>query len=257
MEEDVRRPDRAELPPRVCVWRVDVGRVLSASADLWSSLSADEQARSARYLQAADRDRFVACRGVLRAVLAAELGLPPEAVLLENDRRGKPRVAAEQDQGDLDFSVSHAGRWGCVAIARGGRVGVDIEWFGRPLRLAGILRKTLTDREMHGYLRTPPAARVPIFLRYWVRKEAIAKATGLGLGLPLDQIEVDPEDADRPLRLPSGMDVRAYHVQEVPMAAGYCGAVAAEADRRPVWECGDWEPMIGLVGTQTRCVIKV
>ena len=68
--------------PAARLWRVDLEQAPDRLAGLAATLSAPERARAARYRRPRDRDRFVASRGALRAILGGLLAVPPAAVPL-------------------------------------------------------------------------------------------------------------------------------------------------------------------------------
>ena len=72
-------------------------------------------------------------------------------------------------------------------------LGVDVE-NRRAMRddgaLTGIANRVLTDRELHFWERSDDRERAPLLLRYWVCKEALLKATGYGLAIEPDTIEL-------------------------------------------------------------------
>src|SRR5207302_4319364 len=89
----------------VIVARPDVGsEAVSASARLLSDL---ERARAGRFAFEPDRNRFIVARALLRQLLAARLGVRPEAVELASGARGKPALAGRFATSDLRFNVSH------------------------------------------------------------------------------------------------------------------------------------------------------
>src|SRR2546423_12687954 len=73
------------------VARPDVGSdAVSASATL---LSDGERERARRFAFDVDRSRFIVARALLRQLLAARLGVPPEAVALASGRGCQPGLA--------------------------------------------------------------------------------------------------------------------------------------------------------------------
>jgi hypothetical protein len=143
--------ESAPAPGEVHVWRADLDR------DDWpvvEGLPAGERRRAAAIVPVERRRRWVASRWALRAALALYLDVEPEAIELESDRRGKPCLAAGSP---LRFNLSHSRELTLIAVATGREVGVDVQ---RRCRR--------------------PAA----FYEDWVRREAIGKCFGVGLGAP-------------------------------------------------------------------------
>lgn len=94
------------------------------------------------------------------------------------DARAKPRLVGETD---LDFSVSHRGDVILVAVARGVRIGADVETSPfDAFDSAALRRRMLAPAERH--LDDPGTALDRVALaRVWTAKEALVKATGTGL----------------------------------------------------------------------------
>src|SRR5437868_1299244 len=108
----------------VIVARPDVGpHAVSASATL---LSDRERERAGRFAFDPDRNRFIVARALLRQLLAARLGVRPEAVELASGARGKPALAGRFATSDLRFNVSHCKEVAVYALTSGREVGVDV-----------------------------------------------------------------------------------------------------------------------------------
>jgi 4'-phosphopantetheinyl transferase len=61
----------------VHIWRASPNQDAEAIANLVAFLSQGERQRAMRYRHPADRDRFIAGRGILRKIISAYLALPP------------------------------------------------------------------------------------------------------------------------------------------------------------------------------------
>lgn len=196
-------------------------------------LSEPELARAARFHRDDDRRRFVTGCWLLRNVAAAELGTSPAAVTIDRTcaecgkQHGKPRIVT--NTAPLHVSISHSGNRVALAANKVGPVGVDVEEVApggesipefalSPAELAQLRRITGRDREK-------------AFLELWVRKEAVLKATGHGLRIPPDQVEVSgPLDKPALLGWPLDIPPQSVHIQALDPGAGYVGVVALLAD---------------------------
>ena len=174
-------------PGEVAVWTVALDRWSSPS--LSETLSADERARAA-LIRLPERQReFVAAHAALRAILASYQDVPPESLLFTttcawcgDPEHGKPRL---QDAGGLNFNLTRAGALSLVAVAHEAEVGVDAEPLDRAVDWRAIARRALSQEERAQIEAADPAERHMLAGRLWCRKEAVAKATGLGLALNL------------------------------------------------------------------------
>lgn len=173
---------------------------------LEACLSPDEVRRADRFFFQRHRRRYVVARARLRQLLGERLGLAPQEIALVYGANGKPRLADEA----MRFSVSHSGEIALFAFSKAREVGVDIEAL-RPIDSAdAIAAHILSQRERRAYA----AARdkVAAFLRFWTRKEALAKAIGDGL-------TIAPEKLD-PSRAPG------WRVHSFSPLRGFIAAVA-------------------------------
>jgi 4'-phosphopantetheinyl transferase len=150
---------------------------------LEACLSAAELERADRFFFERDRRRFVVARARLRQLLGERLGMAPQDIRLAYGANGKPRLADEA----MRFSVSHSGEVALFALSKAREVGVDVEAV-RPIDSAdAIAAHILSQRERRAYA----AARdkVLAFLRFWTRKEALAKAIGAGFSIDPEKLE--------------------------------------------------------------------
>ena len=248
----LRDPPLSEVHPGQCVDRTDTVQVWwvpTGSAEFGGQvagpsgaecLSELERERAGRFRCIADRRRFVCCRLALRQLLGNALDTPPEEVLFVEESYGKLAVEAPPRRGRVSFNVSHSGDWGCIVLAGGPRVGVDVEGTRRPHNLELLAKKVFTDEERRDWSSLPREAQEGVFLRYWTLKEAVAKATGWGLRLPLARI---PVHLGRPTVLRNLLP--DWHREEMitagelsPPQAGYYAALAVGAPEFPRIEVG-------------------
>jgi len=192
-------------------------------------LSPEELARAGRFQFPGGRRRFVAARGQLRAALGRCLGIPPAAVAITTEDRGKPVLAPESAPSELHFNLSHSGDAALLAITRAGPVGADLEQV-RPLaEMDGLVTRFFSAGEQSAFARLAAAEKPPAFFRLWTRKEAWLKATGVGITRGLDQVEVtfQPDAPARLLGLPVGAgDPRDWTLNEPCAPEGFLAAVA-------------------------------
>jgi 4'-phosphopantetheinyl transferase len=149
---------------------------------LQASLCPHERRRAERFRFEPHRRRFIVARGRLRQLLAARLGVQPEAVELAYGRNGKPRLLNR----DLHFSVSHCDDVALFAFSKASEVGVDVEAI-RPIREAdAIAAQFFSPHEQADYAALAARDKPFAFLRCWTRKEALAKALGDGFSMSME-----------------------------------------------------------------------
>ena len=151
-------------------------------------LSGGEQARADRFRQAIDRQRFLLGRGLIRALVGEHLQVDPADVVFAETAAGKPGIPG----GEFEFNVSHSGDCILVAWSTGSEVGVDVEVMSSKTEasLSEIAGISFSADERAVLATTPPVEKAAVFHRIWVRKEAIIKAEGVGLGGALQDFSV-------------------------------------------------------------------
>lgn len=202
------RPPSSEL----VVYRVAWADWLPRPADWLAWVPAAEQARAARYAQPADQARFLVARAALRGLLGQHLDLPPAAVPLALTAFGKPHLPVPRG---LHFNLSHSGAWVVLVLAPC-EVGIDAEEVRPDFTYDDVARSQFgPGGQRHLQQSADPRGT---FYYLWTRREALAKATGHGLG------EAPAADeATRP-----GWQLRSFEV-----AAGYPAALAYPAAWQP------------------------
>ncbi|WP_458246971.1 4'-phosphopantetheinyl transferase family protein [Streptomyces sp. MAI_2237] len=136
-----------------------------------------------RYRGTADprvRHRFAAARLLIKYTAAAALNLPPEYLDLAYGLGGRPYLRGF-DQ--LEVSLSHTGDLLAVGLSRTGRIGVDVEFADRFVRLDLLTSRVLTPAESQEIAALPQHERTAYVLRLWTLKEAYTKALGQGMRL--------------------------------------------------------------------------
>jgi 4'-phosphopantetheinyl transferase len=178
-------PSRHHIDVWLCYEQDIDEHLLRAYAPL---LTEAERAKAARFYFAADRNRHVISRALLRTVLPAYLGIPHQALSFRCDRFGRPSLDnPEALASGFDFNLSHTA--GLIALAATCHtvVGVDVENASRQQPAMELASRFFSSYEVAS-LRTfaGPALNLE-FYRHWTLKESYLKAYGVGLSLPLDQ----------------------------------------------------------------------
>lgn len=206
----------AAAPPAdsdcVHVWsRPLIGPTQSGFRDL---LSEEECAAASRFHTPELAERYRQAHGWMRSVLSRYLDTPPETLRFRSGPDGKPRLA----HGSLHFNLAHSDSLALLAVRQDAPVGVDVEPV-RPLPEAMLIAcRWFSAPEIRWIAASDDRDRA--FLRCWVCREAFLKATGEGLGRPLDSFALHP--CGDTLRLDGAA------LAECTPLAGHVAAVAYE-----------------------------
>lgn len=194
---------------------------LDAAPDAYRAvLNPEERARAATYRNPRDGRRFAIRRGWLRHLLAAELGEAPEALRFATGTYGKPRLPLAPD---LAFSLSHSAGQALAAIARTGPVGCDIEARDPAKADPTVAERFFAPRERAELARLTGAAWIDGFFNAWTRKEAVVKAVGTGLSLPLQAFAVSLTPGE-PAHITAGAP--GWRLAALPAPPGFTAALA-------------------------------
>jgi 4'-phosphopantetheinyl transferase len=132
----------------------------------------------------------------------------------------------------LEFNVSHSGD--CVLIGVTSRVqcGVDIESRRSNHGEFAVAQNFFCPREVEWLSRNENG-----FLRLWTTKEAIIKAVGRGLSIPLSDVDVtdvvEGKKSSLTLRTPN-MEPETVWLDELLLVPNYAAAVATLEEKRIV-----------------------
>lgn len=131
------------------------------------------------------RRRSLLARAMLRRMLVHLTGIPPLGWMFDAECSGRP-VARNASCGRIpSISLSHSDGWVAVALSNAGAVGIDIEVHRSRRNFNEIAAAAFGPDEQ----RLVAAEGPPAFYRIWTLKEAMAKASGVGLAEVADRID--------------------------------------------------------------------
>jgi 4'-phosphopantetheinyl transferase len=218
------------------VWRADLTAVQDGACSL---LSPRERERAERFPSASRGRLWARSRGVLRKLLGDYLRCDPRALRFEIQARGRPVLvedsaeARERVRGHrprpagLWFNLSHSAGTALYAFSAEGPVGVDVELPRRELDAVALAARAFGPAQARRLAPLDPASAQLEFRRAWVRREAVLKCSGLGLGAR--QAGDRSDDAAQPW------------IAELDLGTDQAGAVAA-MNRPTTLSCWSWPP---------------
>lgn len=172
----------ASVPTGIEVWQVRFNLQAPISREDLLLLSEQERAQALRFHRHADQLRSIVTRATLRSILGKKLMRSPGKLRFSANPYGKPYLLGDTN---LEFNVSHAGRFALIALSVHGQIGVDIEDCSRPVDFESLSQYVFTSTEQRLRLSTNED-----FIRRWVAKEAVMKALGVGITEHLKDVSV-------------------------------------------------------------------
>jgi 4'-phosphopantetheinyl transferase len=219
-------------PGQVHLFSFHVESARPSLAAACTLLSADEHERMCRMRAGLARDEVILARSTLRALLGSMLLCPPRSVPLTTSVHGKPQLDPARTSAALHFSVTHSRGHILIALTPTAHLGVDIEAIDPRIEAQDIAAQNFTSAEQQLLATAPDQLRSTIFATLWVRKEAVVKAHGAGLLLPLTSFNVAPAQPDAPAEQSVRFhDAKHLHheffLRQLPAPAGFAAALAA------------------------------
>jgi 4'-phosphopantetheinyl transferase len=196
-----------------------IGEMLSSRAWDRYLLETPESVRKriSRYRRWEDRQA-----GLFGKLLLAEglrlCGYPAEHLWnIVWDASGRPFLGC-----GIDFNISHSGAYVVCALCPAGRVGIDIE----EIRMVDIqdFKMQMSGDQWEAIMASEN--RLEKFFTLWTQKEAVIKADGRGLAIPLHEIIMEGEKAF--------LANNIWDVKEVRIADGYCCHLATNGENPKV-----------------------
>lgn len=234
--QDAMAPPPALARGDVHLWLLSLDQPAWPAQAIADCLDRQEMERAARFHFDEHRRRFIAGRGQLRLLLAGYLEVAPRDVRFRYGEQGKPFLDPCHDgpggRARLHFNLSHSESAALLGVTGDAEIGVDIEAVRAMLDAGDVARDNFSPPEVGVWERLTEEVRQDGFFACWSRKEAVVKAMGGGLSIPLDSFQVTL-DPDAPARLLS-IDGEPAAPQRWTLwgervMPGYWGAVAAKA----------------------------
>lgn len=165
----------------VQVWRASLRPQKAAWDNYFQELLPEEKQRALRFFRTEDRNRFLLGRKMLRSLTGYYFKIPPETIEFKTDSGGKPFLFCPAEK-PLFFNLSHAGNWVLLTIGFD-QSGVDVEAINPAIEIEDLSGACFSPQEQQVIQKE--ASPVQAFYTFWTRKEALLKATGIGL---IDQL---------------------------------------------------------------------
>lgn len=171
-------------------------------------------------------------RFYLRLLLGAYLGIPGKDVHITRNRRGKPVLDASIHNEPLHFSMAKSGDRLLLGLSTSHYLGVDLEPVARKAHNAlGVASRYFSGAEYRELKKLRGGKREAAFLRAWACKEAVVKASGLGIANQLCRFTVVTDLDLKPAVIEfDGEPDPGWWLASLHPEKGYLGAVALDGE---------------------------
>ena len=147
-------------------------------------LDEEEQQRADRFRFPIDRERYIIGHGMLRMLLSRYTGIDPIEIRTGRGKHGKPFLPDRS----IHFNLSDTKDAVLIAFALDEEIGADLETVTRTVDHDAVADHYFTRREVEWINASEDRKRR--FLELWTRKEAVLKASGVGIMDDLRVLEV-------------------------------------------------------------------
>jgi len=187
-------------PDHVDIWCVRLDLPEQAVSGFTVLLSDDERTRAGKFASEQKSREFIITRGSLREILGHALHEDPRRFNIDYEAQGRPYLNGNEQHSRIHFSVTHSHELALIAMTMDHNIGIDLEKIRTDIEHTGLSRRFFSTAEYQALQHYTDAARLRAFFATWTRKEAIIKATGIGIALGLKQFDVSV-DPDQPAQL--------------------------------------------------------
>jgi 4'-phosphopantetheinyl transferase len=135
--------------------------------------------------------------------------------------------------------MSHAHGRALIAVSKGREVGVDLERIRSNIKVVKLSERYFAPSEQATIMQLAQEQRAARFFRYWVAKEAVLKAQGIGLrALSQCEIIMGVDGVGAEVLVPAGSPLQNnWRVRLLSCDEGWEAAVAAQGVNWVV-QCG-------------------
>ncbi|MGI4874111.1 MAG: 4'-phosphopantetheinyl transferase family protein [Janthinobacterium lividum] len=167
--------------PFLHAWHADLAADYSAA-----DLAPAERERLTRLRTPTLRQTYGRAHVFLRAVLSHYTGVSASDLLISPDSNGKPTLTHFA----LHFNLSYRPGCALLAVSDAGPVGADVEPLQPLPDAAALVQQLFSAPEQAALHAVEPGGWWALFYTIWTRKEAYAKALGMGLGMEFAEFSV-------------------------------------------------------------------
>lgn len=225
-------------PHEVHIWTAHLDSIKFEHKQ-FSVLSPDELERANRFKFSIHRQRFIIARLILRCILSKYLHTPAAEIQFAYIHK-KPHIQLPKDT-NLQFNLSHSVDIAVYAFTSHHDIGIDIEQIQDTFN-AAVAKRYFSHEENLSFAKLTSEEQIVAFYRLWSRKEALIKACGKGLSIPLSSFSVSVHDVEEQIDLEN----QRWTLIPLNLVDGYQSALATnqKVDKLLFWNFFDHNQLI-------------
>ena len=225
------------IPHEIHIWAIHLAITPEKEQQYQSFLSTEEDARAKRFQSPLHKKRFIAAHGFLHQVIGLYLNQAPNQIVFHYNHYKKPHLA--ENPLALQFNMAHSHDLAVYAVTKKDALGIDIEKM-KKIDYEGISRRYFSKEEKKALSSLQDQEKLQAFYRLWSRKEAIMKALGKGLTIPLSSFSVSIHNEIETILVEN----KAWTLSPLFIQSDYASALASEGDIETIsfWQIFDHIP---------------
>lgn len=200
-------------------------------------LSKEECARAEKYMSVEKAREFIITRSTLRKILGHALNEDPLKFEFRYTKHGMPVLSYPKNTSNITFNVSHTHDIALIAMTMGEYIGVDIEKIRTNIDHEKLAERFFSENEYIAIMQYTGKQRLHSFFATWTRKEAIVKATGIGIasGLKSFDVSVHPEGPAKLVEVRWESEVKSqWKLDTINVGDSYFACLASNGPPREI-----------------------
>lgn len=183
----------------VHIWSANLASTHDKQVEEIALLSMDERKRAEQFRFLIHKRRFIATRNILRHILSQYVNVPPQEIIFQYTKYKKPHLL-HPSYSNLQFNLAHSHDLIVYALTLDHAIGIDIEKIQDHYN-HDVVKRFFSAQENNELTLLSAQDKITGFYRIWSRKEALIKATGRGLSIPLSSFSVAAKDIQETIML--------------------------------------------------------
>ncbi len=222
------RVDNKNLHNETHIWVADLDQWNLSCFETVQALPETEAKKAGRFRFETHKNRFIKGRFMLRSLLGMYLDIDFYDQEFHANRYGKPAVHKVHDDKSIHFNISNSENIYVCAFSQNSDIGIDIEKIHDLPDMDRIMAASFSEEEIRKLNSLPEPNRRRTFFKYWARKEALLKAMGVGLSIPLDEVNIlyADNDASRVFTKHNGTE---WTLDDIDILDGFASALARKS----------------------------